>query len=652
MYSKSVLTKNRGETLNTLDYLFRFLEAYDFSAEGSEEIREERKSLINASVLGLIFDKINGYKDGSFYTPGFITEYMARETLRKSVTDAFNKKYEWSCESLDDVEAEIHRDRIPYKDANAVINDLKICDPAVGSGHFLVSCLNELIAIKSKLRILCDADMKVLREVDVAVENDELIVSWKDEGLFQYDVTHTWQGRNKLKDRKVSPDKHRVQKALFHEKRYLIENCLFGVDINQNSVNICRLRLWIELLKRAYYKQESSFMELEVLPNIDINIKQGNSLVSRFELADDLSSVFKKSDHSLEDYKEAVRTYKHTGDRTEKARLQQLIDDIKNEYSTTLTNLSPINQKLSKARGRLDIMQSNDLFGDVKFSQKDIIEKMTKKGVQLETYIGDEIKYGIKTGYNKAFVIVKETRDKLIAKDSNSKKIIKPFISGDDVRFYRVKELSNYLLFIPWHFPFHNDNSIVGASSKAEKEFKNQYPAVYKYLEGHKEKLKKRNQESYEWYALQRYGSTYHELFNKAKILYPEIAKESRFTIDSSGLFINKTIFMIPTDDKYLLGVLNSKLVWLYLKRICSSLGDPDAGGRLNLQRIYVSKVPIVDAKKNIKEKVSQLVNRILLSKKENPEADTTDLESEIDQLVYELYELSEEEIGVVEGSY
>src|SRR5690625_147974 len=339
VYSKSVLTKTRGETLNTLDYLFRFLEAYDFSAEGSEEIREERKSLINASVLGLIFEKINGYKDGSFYTPGFITEYMARETLSKSVTDAFNKKYEWSCESLDDVEAEIHRDRIPYKDANAVINDLKICDPAVGSGHFLVSCLNELIAIKSKLRILCDADMKVLREVDVAVENDELIVNWKDEGLFQYDVTHTWQGRNKLKDRNVSPDKHRVQKALFHEKRYLIENCLFGVDINQNSVNICRLRLWIELLKRAYYKQESSFMELEVLPNIDINIKQGNSLVSRFELDDDLSSVFKKSDHSLEDYKEAVGTYKQTGDRTEKARLQDLIDDIKEEYSTTLTNL-------------------------------------------------------------------------------------------------------------------------------------------------------------------------------------------------------------------------------------------------------------------------------------------------------------------------
>jgi len=146
-------------------------------------------------------------------------------------------------------------------------------------------------------------------------------------------------------------------------------------------------------LKRAYYALSPTPLpggegrrgegELHVLPNIDINIKQGNSLVSRFELDADLSSVFKKSDHSLEDYKEAVRTYKQTGDRTEKARLQGLIDDIKNEYSTTLTNLRPINQKLSKARGRLEIMQSDDLFGDVKFSQKDIA-KQKKKLKKLE----------------------------------------------------------------------------------------------------------------------------------------------------------------------------------------------------------------------------------------------------------------------------
>ncbi|MEX2437771.1 MAG: Eco57I restriction-modification methylase domain-containing protein [Candidatus Babeliales bacterium] len=395
---KSVLNKERGNSLNTLDYLFRFLEAYDFSAEGSEEIRDERKSLINASVLGLIFEKINGYKDGSFYTPGFITEYMAKTTLNKAVTDAYNEKYGWECSSFDELYNHIHREKLPFKEANGVINELKICDPAVGSGHFLVSCLNELIAIKSKMDILCDSSGKVLRQIDVSVENDELIISWGDEGLFEYDVSHTWKG-TKLSSRNISPELERVQQALFHEKRYLIENCLFGVDINPNSVKICRLRLWIELLKRAYYTHESNYMELEVLPNIDINIKQGNSLVSRFDLDADLSSVFKNSSHSLENYKQAVQSYKHTGDRTEKARLQRLIDDIKSEYSTTLYNNSPINKKLSKERGKLEIMQSDDLFGDVKFTKKQVAAQ--KKKVKKLTAQKTEQESGV--FYNQAF---------------------------------------------------------------------------------------------------------------------------------------------------------------------------------------------------------------------------------------------------------
>ncbi|MEX2596125.1 MAG: type II restriction endonuclease, partial [Salibacteraceae bacterium] len=230
VYSKSVLTNEKGNTLNTLDYLFRFLEAYDFSAEGSEEIREESKSLINASVLGLIFEKINGYKDGSFYTPGFITEYMARETLRKAVTDKFEQAFlahtstssngevgenvnETSTQlTLKEIYNRIGRD-ISISEANDLINSITICDPAVGSGHFLVSCLNELLAIKSELGILCDPNGKVLRDVVLEVENDELIIIRGDEGLFEYDVSHSWKG-TRLASRKVSSELQRVQQAL------------------------------------------------------------------------------------------------------------------------------------------------------------------------------------------------------------------------------------------------------------------------------------------------------------------------------------------------------------------------------------------------------------------------------------------------------
>src|SRR5690606_38769558 len=137
--------KKRKGSLTTLQYLFEFLNAYDFSSEGAEEIQEENKSLINASVLGLIFEKINGYKDGSFFTPGFITMYMCRETIRRAVVQKFEDAKGWTGLTFDDLYNRI--EDIP--EANAIINSLRICDPAVGSGHFLVSALNEIIAIKN-----------------------------------------------------------------------------------------------------------------------------------------------------------------------------------------------------------------------------------------------------------------------------------------------------------------------------------------------------------------------------------------------------------------------------------------------------------------------------------------------------------------------
>ena len=228
--------KKRTGHLPTLEYLFAFLNAYDFSSEGSEDIQEDNKTLINASVLGLIFEKINGYKDGSFFTPGFITMYMCRETIRKAVVQKFNETKGWECEDLDGV-----YDKIDNRaEANAIVNSLKICDPAVGSGHFLVSALNEIIAVKNDLRILQDRNGRRLKEYVAEVVNDELIITDEEGELFEYNPQ--------------SPESQRVQETLFHEKQTLIENCLFGVDINPNSVKICRLRLWIELLKHAYYK--------------------------------------------------------------------------------------------------------------------------------------------------------------------------------------------------------------------------------------------------------------------------------------------------------------------------------------------------------------------------------------------------------------
>jgi len=235
--------RKRSGELNGLAYLFEFLHAYKFSKDEFEDTQEDSEKLINASVLGLIFEKINGYKDGSFYTPSFITMYMCRETIRRAVVQKFNEVMGWSCENIQDLKDDLgiyikKADRVVRRnEANGIVNSLKICDPAVGSGHFLVSALNEMIAIKQYLGVLQDQKGEVLSQYEIEVVNDKLKVTL-DNKLFAYNP------KNK--------ESQRIQETLFHEKQSIIEGCLFGVDINPNSVTICRLRLWIELLKNAY----------------------------------------------------------------------------------------------------------------------------------------------------------------------------------------------------------------------------------------------------------------------------------------------------------------------------------------------------------------------------------------------------------------
>lgn len=366
--------KKRTGKLSTLEYLFEFLNAYDFSSEGSEEIQEENKSLINASVLGLIFEKINGYKDGSFFTPGFITMYMCRETIRKAVVQKFNETKNWKCQDLNEIYNKID----DTKEANAIVNSIKVCDPAVGSGHFLVSALNEMIAVKNDLKILQDRDGKRLKEYQVEVVNDELIVTDEEGELFEYNPSNK--------------ESQRIQETLFHEKQAIIENCLFGVDINPNSVKICRLRLWIELLKNAYYKNAT---ELETLPNIDINIKCGNSLVSRFEIDSDLKQALKKSKWTIDSYRIAVDTYRNAQSKEQKREMEKLITAIKSDFRSEISLNDPKVKKLRKLSGELfQMIQQQQLF---EMSKKEKaawnkkVAKLTEDTKKLEIEI-EEIK--------------------------------------------------------------------------------------------------------------------------------------------------------------------------------------------------------------------------------------------------------------------
>ena len=276
--------------LTALEYLLRFLDTYDFSSDLAGEVREDARTLITAPVLGLIFEKINGYKDGSFFTPGIVTMHMCRDVVRRAILKRFNDAKGWSCNTFDELYDWIE-DR---GEANTIVNATRICDPAVGSGHFLVSALNELVAVKADLRILQDRQGRRLKEYSVDVVADELYILDEEGQPFRY--------------QRRSAESQRVQEALFHEKQALIEGCLFGVDINPNSVNICRLRLWIELLKHSYYRADGS---LETLPNIDINIRCGNSLLSRFELDADIGGALKRKGVRVADYRSAIASYQN-----------------------------------------------------------------------------------------------------------------------------------------------------------------------------------------------------------------------------------------------------------------------------------------------------------------------------------------------------
>lgn len=319
-HAKTVLkdahSKRKTGSVNALRYLFDFLDAYDFGNDSNDEIADEAKALINASVLGLIFEKINGYKDGSFYTPSFITMYMAREIIQKTVLGKFRAAFADDLKDATWPELKRYCHRRSHKDAFiksaiALIDKVTVCDPAVGSGHYLVSVMNELVFVKYELGLLQQQGVRV------ALLNDELHVSLDDE-WFEYKRPKSFE----------SPS-HLLQKALFVEKQRIIENQLFGVDINRNSTQITKLRLWIELLKHSYYDAQ---YQLVTLPNIDINIKTGNSLVHRFALSDDIKDKNIKAE--IAKYKLKVQEYKEN--IGSKHAVMAAINGIKETFNKTL----------------------------------------------------------------------------------------------------------------------------------------------------------------------------------------------------------------------------------------------------------------------------------------------------------------------------
>ncbi|GAA9474680.1 hypothetical protein UBN117_04010 [Helicobacter pylori] len=306
---------------------------YDFTTtpkDIKDNTNTSESRLINPSVLGLVFEKLNGYKEGSFYTPSFITSYMCKESITPIVLDKFNQKYNIECEKLEELKNYLKNDSYKEdkrKEYLQVLLALRVCDPAVGSGHFLVSALNEMVWIAFELGLItslypCIATL-------LRLENDEIIIQHTQTGeIFNYKKPHS-----------ENDSHHHIQKELFELKKSIIENCLFGVDINPNSCEITKLRLWIELLKYSYYifEEGKNTNALETLPNIDINIKCGNSLISRFSLHDNLKKI-PNIKQKIQEYKDLVAQYKDPNPLfpLNKTDLTNKIQDLKTTFSLEL----------------------------------------------------------------------------------------------------------------------------------------------------------------------------------------------------------------------------------------------------------------------------------------------------------------------------
>lgn len=763
--SGSVLYKDRDfdkKELNFLEYILRFLNCYIFNAI-NDSSNINKNTIIKSSILGLVFERLNGYKDGSHFTPPAITMYMAKYSIEKSIVNKFNKFFkDANFKNIDEikiyVDANIHKikEQVKY-----ILDSITIIDPACGSGHFLVACLNELIKIKSYLHVLSN-------DIKVDIEDDELVINYINGAEYKYNM----EGGN------ISEIKQKIQKILFEAKKHIINNQLYGVDINPNSVNICRLRLWIELLKSSYYLENNGadkYIDLEILPNLEFKVLSANSLIeleekegnNNLKLAYDKTELVKNMreyfnadfetkkeirkkvlkllkeysqyNTKLKDYNpfDMLKSYdffdseimfgidsfdivimnppyfqltgKHKylhyfekgknktadiyqlfmetalnkllsqigvvsavvsnkwmragyGERTREflynnCYVFEIIDLGANwfESATVDTNIITYakdrekqekieaykiskceNIELNKNEKDNFIFTSKDYGAWIILNktEKDILEKV-KKFKPLKNW-NIQINYGIKTGFNEAFIIDEETKNKLILEDKKSKEIIKPLLRGRDIKRYSYDFKNLYLI-----------NTHNGIKEKNILPIDiNKYSAIKKHLDKYYSDLEVRQDKGITPYNLR--NCAYLEDFEKSKIVWASVG-ENEYSYIEKGIYLLDTNYFLVCDNeeilKYLIGVFNSKLFLFALSYKDTQLGD---GGAWRHYKYNLEEMTIPEVDKKTEKEIINLVEKVIEGKKKG--IDTREFEEEIDKIVYGLYNLNENEIKIIEG--
>ena len=273
-----------------------------------------------------------------------------------------------------------------------------------------------------------------------------------------------------------------------------------------------------------------------------------------------------------------------------------------------------------------------------------LLEKLRNTGKPLGEYVQGRFYRGVLTGLNEAFVVDRETRDTLIVEHPSSSEVLKPFLRGRDVKRWQVNFAEQYLIKIE---SSENRTHLWSGQVAAEAEqiFAGAYPAIHAHLEPFREQLINRYDQGKYFWELR--SCAYWEEFQQPKIVYPDIAQGTEFSFDDSGYFWANTSYLLPTKEMWLLGLLNSKAVFWFYTRTSTQI----RGGFVRFIAQYVSQIPIPSIKPAQKASISKLVNQILASKRTDTDADVSELEKRIDQIVYLLYDLTDDEIAIVEAA-
>lgn len=293
-----------------------------------------------------------------------------------------------------------------------------------------------------------------------------------------------------------------------------------------------------------------------------------------------------------------------------------------------------------------------------------VFDKITAQGVPLKSVVGGKIYFGLKTGLNEAFEVSTAQRDALAKSAPQSAALIKAFLGGQDIRRYHIRDEGRHLIVIPNGWTRAQMKSASAGEKEAWTWFGSKHPTLAQHLTEYEVAARKRQDKGEFWWELR--SCDYYSALDTPKIIFPDIAKSSRFYPDHTGLYISNTAYCLGSGDPYLVGILNSRLCWFAISNIAIPFGLRAGEYRYRLFYQYMEKVPIrvIDPKnktdKAQRDALVTHVERMLklhvdLAAAKSPDAqirlerDIAATDRAIDQLVYQLYGLTAEEIALVE---